>query len=243
MFQKASFSKLRGPGRIATAALGLVLILSVSALAQPANPSGSIANFFHSIVGEWIGTCEQSTNGEKAENKYFHFVVTQVNSNSYNSKFEYFRFDDAKGAPIPIGSDSVITTIKPDGKAETKLDGKGIVLVENKPKNQTHSLVEVLSNVPGGLQGKGTGKVSVSGMPLGLGKNGKVNSSQTAWALNNGILTINQQINVGFRALFFTKKFNMQAKYTAQRGSDVASIIKAPTKVSAKPGSKLSRQM
>jgi len=232
---KEAWLSLRA-GRAIIAAIGLTFILSAASFAQVSSGAKDVAAFFRSITGEWIGTCEQSTDGEKAENKYFHAVIKQVDPSTFSSKFEYYRFDKAKNAPLKIGDATVITTVAPDGSAKAKITGEGIVLVNEKPKDQSHELQESLVGLSsGGLQGQGTGKVSVKGMPLGLGKNGKVESSKSNWNLDNGVLTIDQNLKVGFRALFIKKSFDMTAHYTARRGTDVASLITGATQVSARP--------
>jgi hypothetical protein len=221
-------------GRIAVIVGALAFVVSSIGFAQVS--AGNPKDFFKSLTGEWIGTCEQSTDGQQAENKYFHAKVSQINPDTYQSKFDYYRADLKTGAPIPIGESNIVTTIKPDGSVSNKITGKGVMYVDKKLKNQQHELQEVLKgNTSGALQGTGSGKLSVFGMPLGLGKNGKVKDATSLWTLNNGVLTINQNLIASFKALFITKKFNFQAKYTARRGTDVAKLMTKPTQVSMKP--------
>jgi hypothetical protein len=222
------------------ASLILFLFLSGVCLAQDVLvQEDDVAVFFRSICGEWVGSCEQSTNGESAEDKYFHVIVNESAIGTFDSRFEYFRLDKESGDLLKIGEATMTTTVTADGTAECKTNGKGTVLVNNQPKNQEHQLLEALSSATsGGLQGRGTGKISVFGLPLGLGKNGKVQESNSTWSLNDGVLTINQKISVGFRALFFTKKFDIKAKYVARRGSDMASLMTVLTQASARPAGK-----
>lgn len=220
---------------LAATALGVVLI-STSSPAQSAASQASPRSFFRSIIGEWVGTCEQSTDGKQADNKYFHAVVRQIDDSTFDSQFEYFRLDKKTGSPLRIGNSTVTTTVAADGTARNKITGKGIVLVNNEPKNQTHSLLEVLSCASAGsMQGQGSGTIKVGGMPLGLGKNGKVQSATSAWSISNGILNICQTLKIGFRALVFKKKFDVIARYTARRGSDVVSLMTGKTQISARP--------
>jgi hypothetical protein len=195
-----------------------------------------VKSFFQGIVGEWIGTCEQSTDGEQADNKYFRAVVKQVDANSFTTNFDYYKYDEKAEAPVQIGSSSITTTIAPDGSAKNKITGKGTMLVDYKPKQQKHDLQEVISSTPSGLRGQGTGTLSVSGMPLGLGKNGKIQQANSTWTFSKGVLSIRQDIKAGFRALFINKSFYVKANYTAQRGSDVVSLMTGRTRVSSKPG-------
>ncbi len=227
---------------IFAAALILALLITTAATAQD-NSTNSIADFFRSISGQWIGTCDQSTNGEQAETKYFSATVKHDDDNTFTAKFDYFRYDTAQQSLIPIGSSDVVTTIAPDGTAKTQIIGSGVILVDEKPKNQNHELNEVLKIVDGCLTGEGTGKLSVSGMPLGLGKNGQVRKDTSAWSINNGVLTISQALNVRFKALIFSKSFDVEAKYTAIRGTDVAELVNNPIKVAASPAGSAAGQV
>lgn len=195
-----------------------------------------MADFFGRITGDWIGTCDQSTDGEQADTKYFRATVSQSGANAFNTKFEYFRFDPATGKLSSIGSSTCTTTIGSDGVAQNKITGTGQILVNNTPKNQSHSLAESLKvTAPGSLQGQGTGSLRVSGMPLGLGKNGQVRKDTSTWQFSDGVLQIEQALNVKFKALIFSKSFDVKASYRATRGTDVASLITKPEKVASRP--------
>lgn len=198
-------------------ALGMVFATSTIASAADSR------QFLKGLVGDWIGTCEQSTDGNVAENKYFHANIKQMDSNTYEGKFDYYR--NTANGPLHIGQSSLKIAIGTDGVAKSTITGKGIVLVEKKPKNQEHELVEVLTCAANGLRGTGGGKLSVSGMPFGVGKNGKVQKATSSWSISNGTLTIDQKIKVGFRALIFNKSFNIAAHFTAKKGSNVASLM------------------
>jgi len=223
---------------LVTAAVCLVLALVYSSvLAQPCGgPQGGLGAFLRQITGEWIGICEQTTDGEKAEDKFFHALVKQIDDTTFESCFEYYRVDRKTGQPIRAGGSTVVTTIGPDGEAKSRITGRGIVLVYEKPKNQAHELLEVVRAAgASGLTSEGKGKIRVSGMPFGLGKNGRIANARSAWTLENGELTVHQTFRLGFRALVFTKHFNVVAHYTARRGSDVAGLINNSTRVSAEP--------
>lgn len=204
-------------------ALGLLIFVSSTASAQ--SQSIDSKQFINSLVGDWVGTCEQSTDGEVAENKYFHATIKQVDPGVYTGNFDYYRIDPNTGGPLHIGQSTIRIDIAADGTAKSKITGSGIVMVENKPKTQEHELTEVLTCTPDGLQGKGDGKLSVSGMPFGIGKNGKVKSATSEWFMDIGVLTINQNIKVGFRTLVFSKSFELAANYKARKGSDIASLM------------------
>jgi len=71
-----------------------------SGVAQPSAPPASVGSFLDSLVGEWIGTCVQSTDGKAAGNKYFHAVIKQPGPDTYETVFEYYRLDEQTGAPL-----------------------------------------------------------------------------------------------------------------------------------------------
>ena len=211
-----------------------VLIIISVAYSQP-NPSrGDARAFFRSLAGEWVGTCEQTTDGEPAENKYFHAIVKQIDNDIFESRFEYYRFDTKSRTAVRAGDAVITTTIGPDGIARSKATGQGTVLVNNQPKNQKHELSEVLSYAENNsMQGQGSGTIKVSGMPFGLGRNGKIDNATTTWSLNSGVMTVHQTLKAGFRALFFMKHFEIVAHYSAKRGSDIAGLIKRDAQVAA----------
>lgn len=215
-------------------ALAAAMVAVIVGCAIPASAAATDAkSFFNKMVGEWVGTCRQTTDGKSADNKYFHVLVKQISPNTYTSNFDYYRVDSKTKKLLKIGSSDVTTTIGADGVARNKISGKGTMLVDFKPKQQTHQLQEVLSSSSDGLKGQGSGTLSVSGMPLGLGKGGKIQSATSTWSLNNDTLTIHQTIKAGFRALFISKTYDVVATYVAKRGTDIASIVSKQAQVSA----------
>lgn len=215
-------------------ALPLALALTAVFCVRPANAQPDARSFFTGITGEWVGTCRQSTNGKQADNKYFHAVIKQVDANTFNSSFEYFRIDDTSHNPIKIGTSSIVTSIAPNGTAQNQISGKGIMMVDYKPKEQTHNFKETLTVASNGLLGQGTGSLSVNGMPFGLGRNGKISKATSSWTFDGSNLTIRQNITAGFKALFFSKNFDVVAEYSARRGSSLASIMGKPMRTASR---------
>ena len=213
-------------------------IISAAAYSQPSPSQGDARAFFHSLAGEWVGTCEQTTDGESPDNKYFHAVVKQLDNNIFESRFEYYRFDPKSKTAVRAGEAVITTTVGPDGIARSKATGQGTVLVNKQPKSQKHEVNEVLGFAGNNsMQGQGSGTIKISGMPLGLGKNGKIDNATTIWTLSNEVMTVHQTLKAGFRALFFKKHFSIVAHYSARRGSDVVSLMKKNMQVTAKrPG-------
>lgn len=211
-------------------ALGF-LLTSVGASRAQSNDPGS---FFKSIVGEWIGVCEQSTDGQQADNKYFHVTFKEAGPGSFVGQFNYYRVDRKTGKPLHIGDSTISTTIDSGGTVHNSIVGKGSVLInETDSKDEEHQVSEVLTpSSQGSFSGKGEGKISVFGMPLGFGKNGKVQDATSSWAMSDGVLTINQKLKAKFKALFVGKSFSITANSTAKRGTDVFSLMGCKTEAS-----------
>ena len=224
--------------RIVLASAIVVLIASSLAHSQPASACGDIARVFESLPGDWVGTVLQSTDGKLGDKKYFHAVTKQLGSDTYETVFTYFRLDGTGGALVPAGVSSIETKIDAVGTATNCMTGKGDILVAvNSWKPESHEMTEVLRASPTGeLQGTGSGSISVVGMPLGCGKNGKVQSYSSTWSVSNDVLKISQRFNVEFRLLLFCKSVLITADYTAKRGSDILGLMKAAVPQPTKAG-------
>lgn len=230
--------RLRTLGCIAVAIL--LSVLPASALSAQPKPASSadISALYKSIAGDWVGVCEQSTDGQQAENKYFHASIKETAPNTYTSIFEYYKSDGATATPIHIGDTTAVTTVQPDGAVMNEIEGSGTVLVDKQPKNQTHKLSEVLTATgPASMAGRITGKISVSGLPFGLGKNGRISDGKSSYSLKDGALTISQTLKAGFKVLVCKKNFTIAANSTARRGSDIAALMKAD-RIAEKSGTK-----
>ena len=126
--------------------------------------------------------------------------------------------------------------VSSDCSATARISGDGDVLVDGKSRKQEHDLTESLAWLGDGrLQGRGSGTLKVFGMPLGLGKLGKVRDDQSAWAFSTDTLCIRQNLNIAFRTLCLGKSFKIAATYTAVRGADVSSQFPKPASVVSAP--------
>lgn len=220
-------------------AIALAFLTPRVSLAQ----GGSASSFFRSIVGDWVGVCEQSCDGKPADNKYFHATIRQVDGSTFVGQFKYYRVDKRSGSPISIGDSTITSTMAPDGSVQNQITGKGSVLInETDSKDEQHQLTETLAAAGNGaFQGQCTGKIDVFGMPLGAGKNGKITNSKSFWSISNGVLTISQSLTAKFKALFISKSFSIVANSTARRGSDVFALMGSKTQC-AKPSKSTSKR-
>lgn len=199
-------------------------------------PACPIAEFFGGITGEWVGVCKQSTDGQATDDKYFHACIRESSKSCFEARFDYYRLDTG-GALTRIGGSNVTVTVATDCSATGRVTGDGEVLVDKKPRKEEHDLTESLTWLAEDqLQARGAGSLKVYGMPLGLGKLGKVRDDQSTWKTTGGALSIQQNLSIVFRALCFSKSFKIEASYAAVRGSDISSQIPKQTQDAAKSG-------
>ncbi len=187
--------------RVMKMALTLAMMLAVALITssigydQSVVQPSEVRGIIHKLIGEWIGAYEQFTDGKKADTKYFHAVIKESGSDTYQTVFDYYRLDEKTGAPIKVGESTMTTVVASDGTATNNIIGKGQVLIDPRiSKPEQHDLREVLRVSPsGGMQGSGSGRISVSGMAFGMGRNGKVNDYRSDWTVQNGTLKISQE--------------------------------------------------
>ena len=213
--------------------VAIVLILAVAipvvGYSQPAAPPTDTAGFFYEMIGEWIGTVDQYTSGVKADTKYFHAVCKQTSLNTYQAVFEYYRIDKQTHAIVKVGVTTMTNKLAPDGTVTNTVTGQGDVFINpTTVKPEQHQLSEVLRMSPSGsLVGNGSGKISISGLTLGAGKNGKVSDYTSTWALSNGVLSITERLKATFHILFFAKQFDIVDNFVARRGSDIMGLMRS----------------
>ena len=206
--------------------LALISVLPAYAGAEQTARQKTAA-LIKTLTGEWIGTCQQSTDGEDAENKYFQAKFEQTGENTFTGKFTYYRLDQKTNEPLNIGETALTATIQEDGTIRNEIVGKGSVIVNKDPKNQEHKVTEILTPTDDKtLSGKIDGKISVSGLPFGIGKNGQIRNATSTWKLENGVMTIDQTLKAGFKVLMVSKSFTVKACSVARRGTDVVSLMK-----------------
>lgn len=222
---------------VSAIALIVLVITSATGNAQPVTESSGIEGFFAKLPGDWVGSVAESTDGKAGSAKFFHSVTKKLSADIYETVFTYYRLDEKTGAPVLVGVSGMATKIDTAGTATNTVTGKGDILVDvNTWKPETHDLTELLRTSPtGGLVGTGGGNISVTGMPLGLGKNGKVQGYTSTWSLNNDVLKISQKFNVGFRVFLFRKSYAVTIDYTAKRGTDIIGLMKAAKSERPKP--------
>ena len=86
---------------------------------------------------------------------------------------------------MKVGESIITTTVDSDGTATNNITGDGQVLINpESSRPEQHDLSEVLSVLPsGGLQGIGSGHISVSNLFLGIGGKGAVTDYHSVWTM------------------------------------------------------------
>jgi len=221
-------NSLRQKVFIALGWLGFSLITCAAAWAQADARPCDIGQFIQGTVGEWVGIYEESTNGEKAENRYFRAVIKSSGADTYEALFDYFKPDDKTRTPVKVGGSTVIIKIASDGTATSTIAGDGQVRTDiGRMKPERHQLCETLNLSPdGALRGRGQGNIQVSGLPMGLGKNGRILDYCSTWEKPDGILKMSRQFKVRFRALGIRKTYDVKAEFVARPGSNLMGLIR-----------------
>ncbi len=226
----AATLRLRGLlGALLFSTLFSTTLLTAPAHAQTALPPGGDArSFFQSLLGDWVGVCVQTNDGERADDKYFHAAVKQAGPNAYQMVLDYYRLDRRTGVTSPVGISTITTTIGADGSVTNRVSGRGEVMIDDHTsKPESHDLSEGLRLIPGGaFQGTGDGRIDVSGMPMGAGKGGQVRNYRSLWSRTGDTLSIQQQLDVKFKVLCFSKSMSVSLNMTASPGNDLAAYMR-----------------
>jgi hypothetical protein len=223
------------------AALGAALLLSAAgntpAQAPPSPAPASSERFFTALVGEWVGTAEQRVNGQEPLRRFFHLVVRRRDARTFETGFRYYRPNAKTGALEEAGSEQGTSTLDPDGTVQRSMEGKGTVLVDYRPKPESHSATgRARPTAAGGLEGEASGKIDVQGLPFGLGRHGTIESAREEWSVADGALSGRTAIVARFRALFTSRRFKVESTCRAERGADVSGLAaRAGTKQTRAP--------
>jgi hypothetical protein len=105
-------------------------------------------------------------------------------------------------------------------------EGKGTILIDFKPKRQTWNATGMLSSASADrIAITVSGKVTVDGLPLRLGRRGQLRRGTGNWRLEGDRLVGQTRAETVFRALFISKRFHVDTDLSAQRGTDVKALV------------------
>jgi hypothetical protein len=205
-------------------ALGVSLIfVTAASFGQSQLQAGE--RFFAELEGEWVGTAQQRVEGQEPLARYFHLVVQRQDARTFAMTVHYFRPNPKTGALEAFGSEQGTSTLLPDGTIQRQMQGTGSVLVENQPKPESHTANgRARATAPGAIEGEASGKIRVDGLPLGLGRSGKIEQAREEWTVGGGVLTGHTAFVACFKKLFVRKRFKVETTCRAERGSNVAAL-------------------
>lgn len=215
--------------RIGIAIIAQLTVALWAHASQTTQPQ-TATSFMQSMIGEWIGTFNQSTDQVRADPKYFRAVVRQTGPDSYETVFRYYKLDPDTQELVDAGTERVGTTVAADGTVQNILDGQGEVLIDPETlKWEQHEFSEKLElSSPGTLQGRGTGNIVVSDTPSEEGKDGEIVDYASTWSMRdggNGGMRITQEFQVKFKVLFFRRTYVITMEHDVRRGNNISEII------------------
>jgi hypothetical protein len=194
-----------------------------SALAPDATARLTAAQQFYTrVLGHWVGTTVSRLDTAEPVTGYFHLLITRVDENTFREEYTFYRIHPKTGVLERSGTQSDLSTIASDGVIHRTSRGSGTVLIDFKPKNQSFEASgEAHFTGADRLEEAATGKIAVDGMPLGLGKRGKIQKATATWSLADDKLIGQTHREMRFRVLFFGKRYRIETELRAQRGANV----------------------
>jgi hypothetical protein len=184
----------------------------------------AVARFYERILGEWVGTSVTRLPGQEPATTYFRLVISRPDAGTFRQEFTFFRRNRKTGVLERSGTQTTRAILAPDGGVRCVAEASGTILIDFKPKKQTWQ-----TSGTGRCDGDAcfladvTGRVSVDGMPLGLGRRGKIRKARATLELQGTTLVGRSEVETRFRVLLFSKKYRVVTETRAERGRDVHS--------------------
>jgi hypothetical protein len=218
-----SAALLAAPLALSAAGGGACFCAEIPGQASPRPPAAQ--QFYVRVLGQWVGTTTSRLDGAQPVTGYFHLVVTRVDDNTFREEYTFYRVHPKTGVLECSGTQTDLSTIEGDGVVHRTCKGSGTILIDFKPKNQAFEAAgEAHFASPEHLDAEVKGKIAVDGMPLNLGKNGKLRKATASWSIEEGKLVGQTQVETSFRALLFTRRYRIQTELRAQRGTSVQMV-------------------
>jgi hypothetical protein len=181
--------------------------------------------FYTRVSGQWVGTTISRLDDAPPVTGYFHLTVSRVDDHTFQEEYTFYRIHPKTGVLERSGTQIDLSTMEGAGALRRSCKGSGTVLIDYKPKNQRFEASgEARFTSPDHLEAEVKGKIAVDGMPLNLGKNGKLRKATASWSLEDGQLIGQTAVETSFRALLFTKRYRIQTELRAQRGTSVQAL-------------------
>ena len=194
-------------------------------------PPTAAQQFYARVLGDWVGTTVSRLDGAKPVKGYFHLLITRVDENTIREDYTFYRVQSKTagsseaGGLETSGTESDLSTMESNGAIRRTAQGSGTVLIDFKPKNQSFEASGAAHFTdPDHLEVGVEGKIAVDGMPLGLGKHGKLQKATATWSLEEGKLIGQTQFQASFHVLFFAKRYRIEVQLRAERGTNFQTI-------------------
>jgi hypothetical protein len=188
-------------------------------------PLAAAQQFYTRVLGDWVGTAISRLNGDEPATAYFHLVIARVEENTFREEYTFYRIHPKSGALERSGTQSVLSTIDSSAVIHQTCRGSGTVLIDLKEKNESFEASgQAHFTGPDHLEAEVKGKIAVDGMPLNLGKNGKLRKATAAWSLEDDQLIGRTRVETSFRVFLFAKRFLIETQLRAQRGADLQTV-------------------
>jgi hypothetical protein len=210
----------------------LLLCLAGRRTALPSGLAGDAATsptaaqqFYTRVLGDWVGTAVSRLDGADPATTYFHLLITRVDENTFREEYTFYRIHPKKGVLERSGIQSVLSTIDSGAVIHQTCRGSGTILIDFEAKNESFEASgQAHFTGPGHLEAEVKGKIAVDGMPLNLGKNGKLQKATASWSFEDDQLIGQTHVETSFRALFFAKRFRIETQLHAHRGANIQTV-------------------
>ncbi len=181
--------------------------------------------FYTRVLGDWVGTAVSRLDGADPATTYFHLLITRVDENTFREEYTFYRIHPKKGALERSGSQSVLSTIDSGAIIHQTCRGSGTILIDFEAKNESFEASgQAHFTGPAHLEAEVKGKIAVDGMPLNLGKNGKLRKATAAWSLEDDQLIGQTHVETSFRVFLIAKRFLIETQLRAQRGANLRTV-------------------
>jgi len=194
----------------------------------PGDASASLTpaqQFYTRALGDWVGTAVSRLDGADPATTYFHLLITRVDENTFREEYTFYRIHPKKGVLERSGIQSVLSTIDTGAVIHQTCRGSGTILIDCEAKNESFEASgQAHFTGPSHLEAEVKGKIAVDGMPLNLGKNGKLQKATASWSFEDDQLIGQTHVETSFRALFFVRRFRVSTQLRAQRGANIQTV-------------------
>jgi hypothetical protein len=193
----------------------------------PSAPAhAAVERFYARMLGDWVGTCATRLQGEEPATTYFHLTVTRPDPRTYREEFRFFRRGSNSGSLTPSGTQTSRALLEPDGRIRCEAEAMGTVLIGLKERKQSWQTEgSGWCDGPDHFVAETTGRISVDGTPLGVGKRGRIRSARATWDLQGGNLIGRTEVESRFQALFVTRGYRVVIEMRAERGRDLRAYV------------------